>query len=170
VRSNPALTDVDGLSGLRSVDRGLSVVDNLSLSSCSCGLYGLLSAGSVGGGVEIYANAAGCDSADEITEPVEGACKFPVSGEQDVSSGLALIAAPNPAGAAVSLQFALAEPARIRLAVYDVLGRLVAVVSDGATGTGERAFELGNLASGTYIARLEVGTGRVEVVRFTVAR
>jgi cyclomaltodextrinase / maltogenic alpha-amylase / neopullulanase len=46
-----------------------------------------------------------------------------------------------------------------RIAVYDLLGREVAVIADGALGAGEHAFtfDAKGLSSGTYICRLTAG-------------
>ena len=67
--------------------------------------------------------------------------------------------APNPFRTSTRVTFSLAEAGPARLAVYDVLGRQVAVLVDGPTeaGTHEAELQAGTLASGTYILRLEAG-------------
>jgi hypothetical protein len=76
-------------------------------------------------------------------------------------------AAPNPFARRTTLTFALAEAADVRLAVYDVLGREVAVLADGALGAGhhEATFDAHGLAAVTCVYRLSVGgqvaTGRL---------
>ena len=54
-------------------------------------------------------------------------------------------AAPNPFSGSTTLRYALAEPGHVRLTVYDVLGREVAVLVEGpqATGAYEHVFEAG---------------------------
>ena len=60
---------------------------------------------------------------------------------------------------------------RIRLVVYDALGREVAVVLDEEQPAGRHTIELASvgLASGTYVIRL-VADGEVQTQRFTVVR
>jgi hypothetical protein len=71
---------------------------------------------------------------------------------------------PNPArvgsGASVTVPFTLAEATEVRVVVYDVLGREVAVLADGAMEAGR--YEVGwsearSLPSGTYVVRLTAG-------------
>ena len=78
---------------------------------------------------------------------------------------------PNPVSRAATVPYALPEAARVRLELYDALGRRVAVLVDREQPAGYHAARLraGALASGTYLYRLEagpfVGTGTVEVTR-----
>ncbi len=78
---------------------------------------------------------------------------------------------PNPLRERARVAFALDRPAEVRLAVYDGLGREVAVLVEGRLGAGRHAaaFEAGGLPSGTYLWRLEAG-GRVETGRLTLLR
>jgi minor extracellular serine protease Vpr len=64
---------------------------------------------------------------------------------------------PNPFNAATLIRFALPEAAEGRLVVYDILGREVAVLAEGAFSPRVYtvAFEAGNLSSGVYMFRLE---------------
>lgn len=75
---------------------------------------------------------------------------------------------PNPFGSATTIPFTLAHSGEVRLAVYDVLGREVAVLVDGPRGAGahEVAFETANLPSGVYLYRLEAeGTRLAQQMR-----
>ena len=80
-------------------------------------------------------------------------------------------AAPNPFAVATTFTFAVAETGPARLAVYDVLGREVAVLHDGpASEEGQTVtFEAGALPAGVYIARIEAAgvtqTRKVVLVR-----
>jgi ELWxxDGT repeat protein len=83
---------------------------------------------------------------------------------------------PNPvggsaAGGSAMLEFTLAEPAPVRLAVYDVLGREVAVAAEGTRRAGrhEVRFDAAALPSGLYVVRLMAG-GEAVTRRFTVVR
>ncbi len=78
---------------------------------------------------------------------------------------------PNPFARSTMIGFALPEVADVRLAVYDVLGREVAVLADGIAEAGhhEVAFDGSNLAGGVYLVRLEVGA-QVQTQRITMLK
>ncbi|MEM8599959.1 MAG: T9SS type A sorting domain-containing protein [Bacteroidota bacterium] len=81
-----------------------------------------------------------------------------VSNEADAPlvSGRALDAYPNPTRDAATLAVTLDAAARVTLAVYDLLGRRVALVHDGtlAVGTHRLRLDTTTLPSGLYLARL----------------
>ncbi|MFN8586884.1 MAG: alpha-amylase family glycosyl hydrolase [Candidatus Eisenbacteria bacterium] len=85
-----------------------------------------------------------------------------------VASGLRLApASPNPSGGAVALRWTLAAGGRARLAIYDVSGRHVRTLADGAMTAGEHSTRwdgrdaAGRLAgAGLYFARLEAAGER----------
>jgi hypothetical protein len=78
---------------------------------------------------------------------------------------------PNPARGQVTLGFALAEAGPVRLALYDVLGREVAVPLSAPLGAGphEVTVPTSGLGAGVYVVRLEAG-GEVASSRITVVR
>ncbi len=78
---------------------------------------------------------------------------------------------PNPFARAATVGFALPETATVRLAVYDVLGREVAVLADERreAGSHEEVFDGSGLAGGVYLVRLVVG-GQVQTQRVTLLR
>ena len=80
-------------------------------------------------------------------------------------------AAPNPFRGTASVGFALPETAEVRLVVYDLLGREVAVLAEGATEAGYHRvrFDGAGLPSGVYVVRLTAGTF-VETARMTLLR
>lgn len=77
---------------------------------------------------------------------------------------------PNPvAGPTVSLRYTLPAGGRVRIALYDLAGRLVARVRDGVEPAGEHSCAApledrsgARLASGIYIARVEIEGGALE--------
>lgn len=79
--------------------------------------------------------------------------------------------APNPTRGASSMQVDLPEPTHVRLTVYDLLGREVAVALDDERPAGRHRIELASigLASGTYVIRLMAGD-EVQTQRLTVVR
>ena len=81
-----------------------------------------------------------------------------------------LSAAPNPAGGATTLRFAVAEQTQASLVVYDALGREVARPVEGSvSGVVEAQLDAAALPAGVYVARLVTGAG-TETVRLTVVR
>jgi hypothetical protein len=78
---------------------------------------------------------------------------------------------PNPASGAATVALILAEAAEVRVAVYDVLGREVAVLHAGPLEAGRHDLVLHGdaLPSGVYAVRAENGelalTGRVTFLR-----
>jgi hypothetical protein len=65
--------------------------------------------------------------------------------------------APNPLRTGTVLRFSLAHDAHIRLAIFDVLGREVAVLADGPQPAGDHAlrWDARHVPSGVYVCRLE---------------
>lgn len=75
-----------------------------------------------------------------------------------------LVASPNPFVRAVDLSFRLAAPERVRLAIFDLSGREVATLLDGAATAGENHARWdgldargGRVRAGVYFARLDRG-------------
>jgi hypothetical protein len=79
--------------------------------------------------------------------------------------------APNPTSGAARIAFSLDEAAPVRLAVYDVLGREVAVLVDGPVEAGahEAVFDAHGLPAGAYVVRMTTGA-RAFTQRLTLAR
>jgi hypothetical protein len=73
---------------------------------------------------------------------------------------------PNPFNPSTTIEFQLALAGQVRLAVYDVLGRQVAVLADGVhpAGTYRVTFDARELASGMYLYQLE-GEGGLGLVK-----
>jgi uncharacterized repeat protein (TIGR01451 family) len=67
---------------------------------------------------------------------------------------------PNPFNPTTSISFELPEASAVRLSVFDVLGREVAVLVDGKMTAGSHAvgFDAMGLQSGMYLYRLETAT------------
>jgi hypothetical protein len=68
---------------------------------------------------------------------------------------------PNPFNPVTTIRFGLPATALVRVAVYDMLGREIKVLVDGAMPAGfhEVTFDAGSLASGLYLYRLETPEG-----------
>ncbi len=68
---------------------------------------------------------------------------------------------PNPFNPLTSIEFSLPAEGPVRLAVYDLLGRCVKTLLSGerlAPGTHSRQLRADDLASGTYVCRLQAGS------------
>ncbi|UCG52576.1 MAG: T9SS type A sorting domain-containing protein [Candidatus Latescibacterota bacterium] len=78
---------------------------------------------------------------------------------------------PNPFNPVTTITFLLPETDNVRLAVYDVSGRLVEVLVDGTREAGEHVieWEAASLPSGVYFARLEA-EGETQVKRLTLLK
>ncbi|HLA63915.1 MAG TPA: hypothetical protein VK610_05780, partial [Rhodothermales bacterium] len=68
----------------------------------------------------------------------------------------------NPARGPVAVRLVLPAPASAFVAVYDALGRRVAVLHDGplAAGPAALALDAGRLVPGVYVVRATVGAAR----------
>ncbi|MEM8599050.1 MAG: T9SS type A sorting domain-containing protein, partial [Bacteroidota bacterium] len=95
----------------------------------------------------------------------------PVAASAAVPSGIELDAYPNPTAGATTVRFGLEQASAVRVAVYDALGREVAVLAEGVREAGWHNAVLSgtDLASGVYVVRVEAGaeivTKRVTVLR-----
>jgi hypothetical protein len=78
---------------------------------------------------------------------------------------------PNPFRTRTTIAYAVPEPSRVRLLVYNLLGRRVRTLVDDRQQPGRKQarFEGRGLSSGVYVYRLEIGdyraTGKVVLVR-----
>lgn len=101
-----------------------------------------------------------------VTRPVATAAEGGAGGATRLGP-----AAPNPVRGAARLPYRLGQGGAVRLAVYDALGREVAVLVDGvrAAGLHEAAWDAGGLAPGAYVVRLATADAAAARV-VTVAR
>jgi FG-GAP repeat/FlgD Ig-like domain/FG-GAP-like repeat len=92
------------------------------------------------------------------------------------ASALFASVSPNPFGGATKVAYTLPEQGHVRLAAYDVTGRRVATIAEGARERGSHIAQWDgrnargeNLPAGHYLLRLEFG-GRVEARKVVIAR
>ena len=78
---------------------------------------------------------------------------------------------PNPFNPSTVIPFELAAGSTVRMSVYDVTGRRIALLADGnyAAGSHSAVFNATDLASGVYVIRLEAG-GSVAVGKMMLVR
>lgn len=79
------------------------------------------------------------------------------------SDALSLSAYPNPFVSALTLTYTVPREEYVRITIYDVLGREVAVLTDSWQASGEHRarFTAQHLPAGLYVVRLETGLQRV---------
>ncbi|MDX1419036.1 MAG: YCF48-related protein [Rubricoccaceae bacterium] len=120
--------------------------------------------------IAISAPRVGASQSGELFEVAEVA-DFSVMAEASASAAAPVAVAPNPFARQTTISYEVAAPADVRLAVYDVLGREVAVLVDARmdAGTHSAVFNASDLAAGTYVYRLQVGSD-VRTGRMTLAR
>jgi hypothetical protein len=66
---------------------------------------------------------------------------------------------PNPFNSSTLIKFTVPEAAHVKINVYDMRGALVRTIADGylAAGNYSRVFDAGDLASGTYLYKMQIG-------------
>jgi len=102
-----------------------------------------------------------------------GSQVFVEEGVQEVapSESKLLGSYPNPFREKATIAYALAKPSRVRLTVYDILGRRIRTLVDEKQSVGrkEAVLDARTLSSGVYLFRLRLGdrleTGRLVHVR-----
>lgn len=78
----------------------------------------------------------------------------------DVATEPLLEIAPNPLGDSAEIRFAVTAPGRIRVEIFDLLGRRVALLTDEQWAAGVHVLRWTpdpSMASGTYLVRLTAG-------------
>lgn len=167
---NPYLEELAGLESLASIGEFLSIRYNSSLRTCVCGLGSLISGdpptfSGVQG--EVYIGNNDPDGTCTSPEVVLATPCEPVGNEDDSAAPqkMTLEVYPNPVGRVATLHYTLPEAGPVRLAVYDLLGREVAVLAEGVQPVGRHEVRLSGLAAGTYIVRIEVDDGEEVLTR-----
>ncbi|MDP2884490.1 MAG: T9SS type A sorting domain-containing protein [Ignavibacteria bacterium] len=110
-----------------------------------------------GGSITIHKSEDGTTSSLSLGDAVEAAEEMVTA----IPTEYALYNAyPNPFNPSTTIRFDLPQAAKVRLAVYDMLGREVAVLADEERPAGQHSvrFDAGKLSSGMYIFRLQAGS------------
>ena len=84
---------------------------------------------------------------------------------------LGLRVSPNPVSRRATVQYTLTQPGRVRLAVFDAVGRRVRGLEPGLVGAGEQSasVDVAGLAPGAYVMVLTTPSG-MHARRFAVVR
>jgi hypothetical protein len=111
-----------------------------------------------------------------LADPIDIGLEYYWVSQEDApaapASGVRSVAVyPNPAVGAAQVVFELEHAQHVRLAVYDLLGREVAVLRDGMApaGTVYAGLDVSSFASGVYVVRLQ-GEAAAIARRLTVVR
>ncbi len=109
---------------------------------------------------------------DETRPPAEAMSSegTPVRSEETLEH-VSLTSAPNPFAGGAVITYVLPEATDVRLVVYDLLGREVAVLVDDSreAGTHYVDFDGASLPAGTYLYRIEAG-GHTEAKQMVLVR
>jgi fibronectin type 3 domain-containing protein/pimeloyl-ACP methyl ester carboxylesterase len=91
--------------------------------------------------------------------------------EKVIPDEVTLTSYPNPMSGQATLEYTLPEAKEVRLTVYDVLGRQVAVLDEGRKEAGRHEARLdgSELSSGVYFGRLQI-EGQTRTQKITVVR
>jgi hypothetical protein len=101
-------------------------------------------------------------------------CNFEISGVPEMAAvaEAKMLVYPNPFNPTTTVNFALPEAGRVKLAVYDLRGRLVRTLADENYGVGSHRVPWdgkdahGNpLASGVYFGKLTLPNGKGEMIQ-----
>ena len=108
---------------------------------------------------ELVAEAPSQPPVGEITLAGPGLAVDAATGPEREATNLA--AWPNPTAGTATVSLTLNAPGDARVAVFDALGRRVAVLHDGSLAAGEHAFPIGagRLAPGLYVVRAVTAVG-----------
>jgi hypothetical protein len=164
IKYNPNLTSLSGIDNINagSIDN-LYITDNPILSSCEVqSICNYLA--SPNGDIDIYSNATGCNSQQELQD----ACHFGLDDNKEKNQ---LNVYPNPVSDQFTIIFTLERPVWVSLEVYNRLGKIVAIILDESMPQGELqlTWKTDGLTSGIYFYRLTAGsqssTGKLVVVR-----
>ncbi|MEO1513155.1 MAG: T9SS type A sorting domain-containing protein, partial [Planctomycetota bacterium] len=134
--------------------------------------YDVLTAASLTGAFDRIEAPEGLAVSVEGTRVIVTVTGVVANEDEALPTALALGAPyPNPLATRATLAYDVPEAGPVHLVLYDVLGRVVATLADGAHAAGrhEAMLDAAGLPSGAYVARLDAGgvalTRRLTVVR-----
>ena len=119
--------------------------------------------GQVGGGQSAEANA------QALLQAL--AQLYATAGEEAPEVDLSVVTAPNPLSGSGTVSFGLAAGGPVTVALYDALGRQVALLADAPYGPGRHAVAVpaSTLPAGVYVVRV-AAEGEARTARLTVVR
>ena len=122
---------------------------------------------------EVFGQVGGGSSPSENAQELMAALArlYAVAGEESGTVDLTVTVAPNPATSTAAVSFGVAETGPARVALFDALGREVAVLADTPLGAGRHRVELptASLPAGVYAVRVVAGA-EVHTARLTIVK
>jgi hypothetical protein len=111
------------------------------------------------------------DGSVHYSDPISVDAVSGIDGRQGPSSFELMQNYPNPFNPTTTIKYQIPDARYLKLAVYDLLGREVAVIVDGVqpAGTHVARFDAAGLASGAYVYRLTAGAD-VHIRRMMLVR
>ena len=158
---------INSLTGLENIDAGtisgLNINHNSSLSTCEVqSICDYLA--NPNGTIEIYDNAPGCNSVEEVEEACE------TVSIDEVSFNGNIITSPNPFTTSTTLSYELQQPEKVFFSIYNQMGQLVYQTQENQPqGKQHLIWNAERYADGIYYYRLQAGeqaaNGKIVKVR-----
>jgi len=155
IESNSALTSLEGLDNIDEASiTELYLLGNMSLSTCEVqSVCDYLV--SPGGTIEIYDNATGCNSPEEVQEACDAVSinELPSTDRFTIS--------PNPIESTTIIKYNLSHNSPVFLKIFDVSGREIKPLVNEAQNQGEQSvvFNTFRLKPGIYFTVLKTNEG-----------
>ena len=165
INFNDALKNLTGLDNIEaaSIDN-LYILNNSCLTSCQVqSVCDYLA--SPNGVIEIFDNATGCNSQEEVEEACESISVESLDAKER------LVIYPNPLLSTTAIEYKLKEPAMVSLIIYNHLGQQIETLVNQQLSQGKHqvTWDAEDLPSGIYFFRLQAGVqsaiGKMMVVR-----
>ena len=173
--SNHFMTSLSGLDNLTLIDGNLKIIDNFSLSDLECleNIEALaidtlfifenpnLSTcnlnficdyiSETGSLAEIYENATGCNSPEEVLDSCDLTSINTYTTDQITSLH------PNPFNTSITIEYQLNQPSVVQLIIYDYLGNQVEVIDQNQSqGKQQIIWNAEGLPAGVYFCMVKI--------------
>ncbi len=165
-------TDQDTLDGA-GITRFTDLTENFSQNVQISAIDGLPIGALIWDDAKLAAYNSAADFQAVYTKYITYGYLFGSAADQPVASTFALLQnSPNPFNPRTAISYQLPAVGRIRLTIYDLLGREVKTLVDGTVNAGLHTvtFDAGGLASGVYFCRLCSASGFVATRRMMLLR
>ncbi len=155
IRNNENLSNLTGLENINPASiQQLSIYNNTSLNSCDAeSICNYLA--SPNGTIEIYDNASGCNSPEEV----DSICNIVEVQELNVGNEFSI--SPNPNSGSLHLRFAIYELGVMTIDLFDISGfRIKQLVNENKIpGIYEMEIDLNDIPVGIYFCTLKTNKG-----------
>ena len=129
----------------------MRIFDNASLSECEVLSICEYLAAPIGT-VDIYNNALGCNTQEEVEEECQ------ILSIEELSISREVVSQPNPFTTSTTLSYELQQPEKVQLSIYNHLGQIVYQTQENQPqGKQQLIWNAEVYAEGVYYYRLKVG-------------